>query len=43
MQANRYSTLEDNIHAATQTVMIIRNLVESNKPKGKKSSEPKEG
>ena len=40
---NRYSTLEDNICAATQIVMITSKRVESNKLKGKKSSEPKEG
>ena len=29
---DRYSTLEDNIRAATQTVMITSKLIESNKP-----------
>ena len=42
-QAYRYSTLEDNILAATQTVMIISKLDESNKPAAKKPSESKEG
>ena len=42
-QEDRYSTLKDNIHAATQTVMIISNPVESNKPTRKKPSESKEG
>ena len=41
-QVDRYSTLEDNISVATQTVMITSKLVESNKPGGKKSFEPKE-
>ena len=36
-RANRYSTLEDNIHAATQTIMI------TSKTEGKKSLEPEEG
>ena len=34
--------LEDNIRAATQTVMIT-NQLEGNKPPGKKSIESKEG
>ena len=42
-QANRYSTLEDNIRAATQTVMIISKPAESNNPEGKKLFKPKEG
>ena len=42
-RANRYATLEDNIHTATQTVMITSKPTESNKPAGKKSSESKEG
>ena len=42
-RADRYSTLEDNIHAATQTVMITSKLTYSNKTTGKKSSESKEG
>ena len=42
-RADRYSTLEDNIRAATKTVMITGKPVGSNKPKGKKPSEPKEG
>ena len=40
---DKYSTLEDNIHAVTRTVMIISKLVDSNKPKGKKPYESKEG
>ena len=43
MQENRYSTLEDNIRAATQIVMITSKPVESNKPEGKKLIKPKEG
>ena len=35
--------LEDNIRATTQIVMITNKSVESNKPEGKKLSEPKEG
>ena len=42
-RADRYSTLEDNIHAATQTVMITSKPAESNKPEGRKLFEPKEG
>ena len=42
-QADSYSMLEDNIRAATQTVMITSQLVEGNKPLGKKSSGSKEG
>ena len=42
-RADRYSTLEDNIRTATQTVMITIKPVESNKLEGKKPSEPKEG
>ena len=41
--ANRYSTLEDNIHATTQTVMITNKPAESNKPERKKLFELKEG
>ena len=41
--ADRYSTLEDNIHAATQTVMITSKPVGSSKPGGKKMFGPKEG
>ena len=41
--AYRYSTLEDNIRAAAQTVMITSNPTESNMPEGKKPFEPKEG
>ena len=40
---NRYSKLEDNIRTTTQTVMITSKPVESNKPEGKKPSEPKDG
>ena len=42
-QADRYSTLEDNIHAATQIDMITSKSAESSKLEGKKSFEPKEG
>ena len=42
-QDDKYSMLEDNIHVATQTVMIINKLAEGNKPPGKKPSESKEG
>ena len=31
---DRYSTLEDNIRAATQTAMITSKLIENNKPGG---------
>ena len=40
---NRYSTLEDNIHLATQIIMITSKSAESNKPTGKKPSASKEG
>ena len=40
-QANRYSTLEDNIRTTTQTVMIASKLAGSDKPEGKKSTEPR--
>ena len=42
-QVDKYLILEDNICAAAQTVMIINQLAEENKPFGKKSSESKEG
>ena len=42
-QANGYSMLEDNIHAATQTVMITSKSVGSSKSKGKKSPKLEEG
>ena len=42
-QVDRYSTLEDNIRVATQTVMITSKPDKSNKLEGKKSSKPKEG
>ena len=42
-QANRYSILEDNIHVATQTIMIKNQPTEGNKPPGKKLSKSKEG
>ena len=42
-QTDRYSTLEDNIRIATQTVMITSKPANSNKPEGEKSSKPKEG
>ena len=35
-RADRYSTLEDNIRAATETVMIISKLIGNNKSEGKK-------
>ena len=38
-QANRYSTLEDNIRAATQIVMITSKPARNSKPKVKKSLE----
>ena len=41
--ADRYLMLEDNIRAATQTVMITSQVVEGSKPFGKKLFEPKEG
>ena len=41
--ADRYSTLEDNIRAATQIVMTTSKSAKSNKPVGKKPSESKEG
>ena len=41
--ADRYSTLEDNIRAVTQTFMIISKPVKSSKLAGKKLSESKEG
>ena len=42
-QANKYSMLEDNICATTQTVMITSQPVEGHKSFGKKPSESKEG
>ena len=42
-RADRYSMLEDNICATTQTVMIISQLVEGNTLVGKKLSRFKEG
>ena len=42
MRVGRCSTLEDNIYATTQIVMIISKPAESNKLEGKKSYEPKE-
>ena len=42
-RSERYSTLEDNICTATQTVMIISKPADSNKPEGKKPSKSKEG
>ena len=42
-RADKYSKLEDNIRAATQTVMITSKPAESNKLEGKKPPEPKEG
>ena len=37
-RVDRYSTLEDNIRAATQTVMITRKPAGNGKTKGKKPS-----
>ena len=42
-RAYRYSTLEDNIRATTQTVMITSKPARSSKPEWKKSLEPREG
>ena len=42
-QADSYSTLEDNIRVATQTVMITSKPAKSNKTGGKKSSKSKKG
>ena len=42
-RAHRYSRLKDNIRTTRQTVMITSKPAESNKPKGKKHSELKEG
>ena len=42
-RAARYSTLVDNICAATQTVMITSKLARSSKPERKKPPDPKEG
>ena len=41
--AARYSTLDDSIRSATQTVMITSKPVGSSKPKGKKPPKPEEG
>ena len=42
-QVDRYSTLEENIHATTQTVMITSKPTRSSKQEGKKLPEPREG
>ena len=42
-RADKYSMLEDNIHAIAQTVMITNQLTEGNKPSRKKPSKSKEG
>ena len=42
-RADKYSILEDNIRITAQTVMITNQLVEENKPSGKKPSKSKEG
>ena len=42
-QVDRYSTLEENICAATQTIIITSRPTRSSKSEGKKSPEPKEG
>ena len=41
-RANRYSTLEDNLRVATQTVMIISKSTGNSKPEGKKPPKPGE-
>ena len=43
IQADIYSTLEDNIRAATQTVMITSKSVGNGKLEGKMLSKPNEG
>ena len=43
IQADIYSTLEDNVRATTQSVMITSKSVGNGKPKGKMLSEPDEG
>ena len=40
---DRYSTLEDNIRAMTQTVMNTSKLARSSKLEGKKPPKPREG
>ena len=42
-RANRYSTLEDNIRATTQTVMITNQPAEKDKPTRKKQSASNKG
>ena len=42
-RADRYSTLEDNISASTQTIMITSQPAERNNPTEKKVTESKEG
>ena len=42
-RADKYSMLEDNIHVATQTVMITNQSIEEYKPSRKKTFEFKEG
>ena len=42
-RVDRYSMLEDNIHAVTQTFMITNQPIEGNKALGKMPSESKEG
>ena len=42
-RVDRYLTLEDNIHAATQTFMITSKPTKNNKLEGKKPFESKEG
>ena len=42
-RADRYLTLEDNIRATTQTVMITSKSAGSSKPEGKKPPVPGEG
>ena len=42
-RVDRYSTLEDNISASTQTIMITSQSAERNNPTEKKATESKEG
>ena len=42
-RVDRYSTLEDNICAATQTIMITSKPAGSSKQEGKKPPEPRDG
>ena len=42
-RADIYSTLEDNVRATTQTILIISKPTGSNKPEGKKLPKPRKG